>query len=214
MQRLKRFGQIDVLINNAGFGLMGAVEEVSDAETRKLFETNVFGVLNVTRAILPHMRERRSGHIVNISSMGGFVSFAGPAVYCGTKFAVEGISEGLAQEVAPLGIKVTIVEPGAFRTDFATRSLAVAETHIPGYDATSGKFTKLNGAKFPGDPDKAAQAMLSAIDSKNPPLRLALGADSLQAIRTKLKSVEAEASAWERITVATDFDDASPVPTN
>jgi NAD(P)-dependent dehydrogenase (short-subunit alcohol dehydrogenase family) len=210
---LQRFGQLDVLVNNAGFGMMGAIEEVSDAEARKVFDTNVFGLLAVTRAVLPSMRERRSGHILNISSIGGFVSFAGPAVYCGTKFAVEGISEGMSKELVPLGIRVTIVEPGAFRTDFSGRSLMLAERKIPDYESVRKfvSWAQQNADKFPGDPNKAADGILIAIEANEPPLRLALGPDTLSAIRKKLRSVEEEASIWEHVTVNTNYPDAEPM---
>lgn len=204
---LDAFGRIDVLVNNAGYGVFGAVEEVSDEATRRQFETNVFGALNMMRAVLPTLRQQHSGHILNLSSVGG-VSFAGAGIYNGTKFALEGISEALAQEVATLGIKVTIVEPGAFRTDFG-RSVAVPDQQIEDYAATSGQmltwFQEIDG-KQPGDPDKAAAAMIQAVESENPPLRLALGADAVGAIAEKLESVKAELDAWKQVAIDTAFE--------
>ena len=203
------FGQIDVLVNNAGYGSMGAIEEVSNEAIRHQFETNVFGVLNVTRAVLPVMRQQRSGHILNLSSIGGFVAFAGVGIYNGSKFALEGISEALAQEVAPLGIKVTIVEPGAFRTDFNGRSLAMPDQRIEDYASTSGKLlnwvVEMDGQQ-PGDPHKAAEAMIQAVASENPPLRLVLGADAVNLMESKLQSVKAELDAWKDVSVNTAFE--------
>jgi NAD(P)-dependent dehydrogenase (short-subunit alcohol dehydrogenase family) len=205
---LDAFGRIDVLVNNAGYGSMGAIEEVSDEEIRRQFEVNVFGVLNVTRAVLPHMRERRRGHVVNISSVGGFVGVPGFGIYNGTKFAVEGISEALAQETEPLGIRVTIVEPGAFRTDWAGRSLESA-SEIEDYKETVGQtreyITSENGNQQ-GDPRLAAEAMISAVEAADPPLRLPLGEDALGMIREKLDSVKQETDAWETTTVETSFE--------
>ena len=203
------FGQIDVLVNNAGYGSMGAIEEVSNEAIRHQFETNVFGVLNVTRAVLPVMRQQRSGHILNLSSIGGFVAFAGVGIYNGSKFALEGISEALAQEVAPLGIKVTIVEPGAFRTDFNGRSLAMPDQRIEDYASTSGKLlswvVEMDGQQ-PGDPHKAAEAMIQAVASENPPLRLVLGADAVNLMESKLQSVKAELDTWKDVSVNTAFE--------
>jgi len=159
------FGRIDVLVNNAGYGLMGAVEEVSDAQIRQQFETNLFGLLNVTRAVLPLLRKQRSGHILNVTSVGGQVSFPTFGMYHGTKYAIEGISESLAQEVAPFGIKVTIVEPGGFKTDFASRSLARAEriaAYQPLYEALLKAFE--NGVY--GDPARAADAMIQVVTGR------------------------------------------------
>jgi NAD(P)-dependent dehydrogenase (short-subunit alcohol dehydrogenase family) len=199
------FGRIDVLVNNAGYGLLGAVEEVSDAQIRQQFETNLFGLLNVTRAVLPLLREQKSGHILNITSVGGQVSFPIVGMYHGTKYAIEGISESLAKEVAAFGIKVTIVEPGAFKTDFATRSLARAE-RIAAYQPLYEALLKAFQDNPYGDPARAAQAMIQVVEDDQPPLRLALGADALQTIRAKLHSELDEYNRWEYVTVATAFE--------
>jgi NAD(P)-dependent dehydrogenase (short-subunit alcohol dehydrogenase family) len=206
---LDRFGRIDVLVNNAGFGLLGAVEEASAAEVRRLYETNVFGLLNVTRAALPSMRERRRGHVVNISSVGGYRSGAGFGVYCSTKFAVEGISEALHAELAPLGVHVTVVEPGYFRTEFLDQSsLTVSPRILADYAATSGQVreraVQIN-QKQPGDPKRLAQAMLALVASPTPPLRLPLGTDTLQAIGDKNADVANETAAWRELSASTDF---------
>ena len=206
---LDTFDRIDVLVNNAGYGAMGALEEVSDEAIRRQFETNVFGALEVMRAVLPTMRKQRSGHILNISSVGGFVALGGLGLYNATKFALEGLSEALASETAPLGIKVTIVEPGAFRTDWAGRSLVLPERQIDDYASTSGQCLKwiqdMHGQEL-GDPNKAAEAMIEVVDSENPPLRLVLGSDALQAISDKLQFVSEEISAWKPISLNTAFE--------
>ncbi|MFN6562974.1 MAG: oxidoreductase [Nostoc sp. ChiSLP01] len=214
-QAITKFGRIDVLVNNAGYGILGAIEEVNNEEVRHQFETNFFGVLELLRTVLPYMREQGSGHIINISSVGGFVGYAGTGIYNGTKFAIEGISEALAQEVTPLGIKITIVEPGAFRTDFVTRSLVIANSEIKDYEAAIGEMRQ--GArdildnklefKEPGDPKKAALAIIKVVNSKNPPLRLALGEDAIYAINAKLESVKTELDAWKEVSVNTAFDE-------
>ncbi|MBD2410505.1 short-chain dehydrogenase/reductase [Nostoc calcicola FACHB-389] len=214
-QAIAKFGRIDVLVNNAGYGILGAIEEVSNEEVRRQFETNFFGVLEVLRTVLPFMRQQGSGHIINISSVGGFVGYAGTGIYNGTKFAIEGISEALAQEVTPLGIKITIVEPGAFRTDFVTRSLVIADIEINDYEPVIGEMRQ--GARDildqklefqePGDPKKAALAIIQAVDSDNPPLRLVLGEDAIYAINTKLELVKAELDAWKEVSVNTAFDE-------
>lgn len=203
------FGSIDVLVNNAGYGSFGAIEELSNEDIRHQFAVNFFGALDLTRGVLPLMRQKRSGHILNLSSVGGFTSFSGAGIYNATKFALEGLSEALATEVAPLGIKVTIVEPGAFRTDFSGRSLVVPDRQIDDYASTSGQFVKLAqdiDGKQPGDPIKAAEAMIQVVESDNPPLRLVLGADALGAIWDKLQSVREENSAWEEVTINTAFE--------
>lgn len=206
---IKRFGQIDVVINNAGFGVLGAVEETSASETERLFATNVFGVLNVTRATLPHMRRQQSGHIINISSIGGYQALAGWGVYCATKFAVEGITEALHEELAPLGIRATVVEPGFFRTDFLDeQSLIKTALELPDYDETVGKMRRFaEGANHaqPGDPAKLAEAIWALVNASNPPLRLALGSDTVALIGKKNRFVETELSEWRDLSLSTDF---------
>jgi NADP-dependent 3-hydroxy acid dehydrogenase YdfG len=209
-QAFAQFGQVDVLVNNAGYGVAGAIEEVSEAESMPMFETNVFGLLLVTRAFLPHLRKQRSGHILNLSSIGGVVASSGMGYYNATKFAVEGLSEALAGEVAPLGIRVTIIEPGPFRTDFLGRSGVVAKTRIADYDATAGNMRKYfaeNDGKQKGDPVRAVHAMMQVVESPNPPLRLLLGASALQRLRSKLTNWEKEIAAWEQVTLGADFPD-------
>jgi NAD(P)-dependent dehydrogenase (short-subunit alcohol dehydrogenase family) len=210
------FGTIDVLVNNAGRGVLGAVEETSADATRGVFDTNVFGLLNVTRAMLPEMRRRGAGHVINLSSVGGFISVAGFGVYCSTKFAVEGLSEALHQELAPLGIKVTIVEPGYFRTDFLDdTSLHVQERVIPDYAATAGAVRAavpaLNHTQ-PGDPVKGAAAILRIADSEQPPLRVQLGSDSADAMDRKVAQLRDEAEAWRPLALSTDHDDVMAGP--
>ncbi len=207
-QAIEKFGRVNVLVNNAGYGVAGAIEEVSEAEFMPMFETNVFGLLRVTRAFLPHLRKERSGHILNLSSIGGLVASPGMGYYNATKFAVEGISEALAGELAPLGIRVTIIEPGPFRTDFLGRSGVVAETRIAEYDSTAGNMRKYfaeNDGKQRGDPLRAVQAMMQVVESPAPPLRLLLGASALQRLRAKLASWEKEIATWEKVTVGADF---------
>jgi len=202
------FGQVDVLVNNAGYGLAGAVEEVSDAEARAQMDTNVFGVLNITRAVLPQMRARRSGHILQISSMAGVAGTPGLGLYNASKFALEGLSEALAQELAPFGIRVTIIEPGPFRTDWAGPSLATPARRIDAYADTAHKtIATLNGysGKQPGDPARAAAAMIRVVDSDKPPLRLPLGEVALKRILGKLQSMSEELQTWEDVTLATSF---------
>lgn len=205
----EKFGRVDVLLNNAGFGLLGAVEEASAEEVRNVFDTNVFGLLHVTRAVLPGMRERRSGHIINISSVGGYVTRAGWGIYSATKFAVEALIEALYQELAPLGIHATVVEPGMFRTDFlSSTSLASTKKRIDQYSAASAtrEFAAASDHQQPGDPTKLSQGILKLVDSPNPPLRLPLGSDAVQRIREKNKSVEAELNEWLEVALSTDFE--------
>ncbi len=197
-----------MLVNNAGYGLVGGVEEVSNAEARQIFETNFFGALEVMRAVLPIMRKQKSGHILNISSVGGFKSFAGFGLYNATKFALEGASEALALETKPLGIKVTIVEPGSFRTNWAGASLKTAEQVISDYAESSGKtrsFIQEENGQQPGDPASAAKAMIQVVEASEPPLRLVLGADALGSIRDKMSSVAKELDNWESTTTGTAF---------
>jgi NAD(P)-dependent dehydrogenase (short-subunit alcohol dehydrogenase family) len=207
-QAFAQFGRVDVLVNNAGYGVAGAVEEVSEAEFMPMFETNVFGLIHVTRAFLPHLRKQRSGHILNLSSIGGVVASPGMGYYNASKFAVEGLSEALAPELAPLGIHVTIVEPGPFRTDFLGRSGVVAEKRIADYDDTAGNMRKYfaeNDGKQPGDPLRAVHAMMQVVESPTPPLRLLLGKAALTRLRGKLDTWQKEIAAWERVSVGADF---------
>ncbi|WP_213979974.1 oxidoreductase [Sphingomonas sp. dw_22] len=208
-ETVKRFGKIDVLVNNAGFGLLGAVEEATAEEIAAVYRTNVFGLLAVTRAVLPHMRERRSGHILNLSSIGGYRGGAGFGIYSSTKFAVEGLSEALAAELAPLGIKVTIVEPGYFRTDFLdARSLTVSPHRIADYDETAGAV-RSRAAEVshnqPGDPAKLAAALVQLVGEANPPLRMPFGSDTVAAIEAKNAFVAGELAQWRTLAVSTDF---------
>ncbi|SAL69894.1 short-chain dehydrogenase/reductase SDR [Caballeronia choica] len=206
---LAKFGRIDVLVNNAGFGLLAAVEESSDADVRRMYDTNVFGLLNVTRAVLPVMRAQRSGHVVNMSSIGGYRAGAGFGVYSSTKFAVEGITESLHAELKPLGIHATVVEPGYFRTDFLdASSLVVGKQIIADYDETSGnvrRFAVGMNHNQPGDPEKLATALVTLADAEAPPLRLPLGTDTLKAIADKNAYVAAETETWKELSRSTDF---------
>ncbi|MFM0033276.1 oxidoreductase [Paraburkholderia strydomiana] len=206
---VEKFGRIDVLVNNAGFGLLGAVEESADRDVRRMYDTNVFGLLNVTRTVLPVMRPNRSGHVINISSIGGYRGAAGFGVYSSTKFAVEGITEALHDELKQLGIHATVVEPGYFRTDFLdASSLMIAPDVIADYDASSGevrrKARQMNHNQ-PGDPKKLAQALVVLADAPNPPLRLPLGTDTLAAIARKNAYVEQETQTWRALSASTDF---------
>jgi NAD(P)-dependent dehydrogenase (short-subunit alcohol dehydrogenase family) len=208
-QVVRDCGRIDVLVNSAGRALVGGVEETSDAELRDLMEVHFFGPATLTRTVLPSMRERGSGAIVQISSMGGRMSFAGVGGYSATKFALEGLSEALAAEVAPFGIKVLIVEPGAFRTGLHRVGTRQESTPIPAYDAIIGPVRGQQAGfdgKQPGDPAKAAAVILAALDADDPPLRLPLGNDAADAISTSLETARAELTAWEPVTRSTDFD--------
>jgi NAD(P)-dependent dehydrogenase (short-subunit alcohol dehydrogenase family) len=200
------FGSLDVVVNNAGYGLFGALEELSDEDLRQEFETNVFGALNVTRAALPHLRRQRSGHIVQISSLEGIApAAAGESAYAGTKFAAEGIAEGLAKDVAHLGIRVTIVEPGPLRTEFASGSTATppqSEDYQQSVGSALEWFAGLAGNQ-PNDPRRAAEAVLDVIEADDPPLRLALGQEAVTAIREKLDSHRREIDAWEKLSATT-----------
>jgi NAD(P)-dependent dehydrogenase (short-subunit alcohol dehydrogenase family) len=208
-QAVDRFGRIDVLINNAGFGVLGAIEEISGAEVEAVYRTNVFGLLAVTRAALPQLRHQRSGHIINISAIAGYQSWPGWAVYASTKFAVEGISEGLAKEVKPLGIKVTIVEPGFFRTDFLdSQSLNICPTVIEDYAETTGAMRQAavsSNHKQPGDPARMAKALLRIVDDPNPPLRMPFGSDTVATIEAKNAFVAKELNNWRALAISTDF---------
>ena len=207
-EAIARFGRVDILVNNAGYGITGAVEEASEKEISAVYETNVFGLLRVTRAVLPHMRKRRSGHIVNLSSIGGLTGLPGWGIYNSTKFAIEGLSEALAAELAPLGIGVTIVEPGPFRTDFLGGSLVKTANTLPDYAATAGKTRtsadERNG-KQQGDPVAAADAIVQAVTSPNPPLHLLLGKFAYERFNQKLSELRNEMDAWREVGLSTDF---------
>jgi NAD(P)-dependent dehydrogenase (short-subunit alcohol dehydrogenase family) len=204
-----RHGRIDVLVNNAGRTHVGALEETTDAELRELFDLHVFGPAALTRAALPHMRERRAGAIVQMSSMGGQMSFAGFSAYSGTKFALEGLSEGLADEVREFGIKVLIVEPGAFRTGLfeAGRAGASADSGVYAKVGDTRGFVSGGDGSQPGDPAKAAALILAALDAEETPLRLPLGDDAVTAVLGHLDAVRADVAAWEKRARATGFDD-------
>jgi len=209
---VERFGRIDVLVNNAGRGQVGAVEEVSDAAARALFELNVFGVLNVLRAALLTLRAQRSGHVINIGSVGGFATAPGVGLYGATKFALEGLSEALRGELAPLGINVTVVEPGGFRTDFLdSSSLQIEPTVIADYAASAGAtretIVTYNHLQR-GDPARAAAAIVDVTEIDEPPLRLQLGADSIERIEVKLDLVRRELDQWRSVALSTDHADA------
>ena len=202
------FSAIDVLVNNAGYGYLSAIEEGDDAEIRAQFETNVFGLVAVIKCALPGMRSRRRGHIFNVSSLGGLVAFAATGYYHASKFAVEALSESLSHEVKPLGIDVTILEPGAFRTDWAGRSMVESRTVIDDYAETSGKrreATRSASGKQPGDPARAATAIISAFEADEPPLRLLLGAPALKIARERLDALRANFDAWAETTLSADF---------
>lgn len=209
----EHFGGIDVLVNNAGIGYFAAVEEGDEAEVRRMFEINVFGLTRMTRAVLPGMRKRRTGHIVNISSIAGLTAYPSLGDYCATKFAVEGLSECLALEVAPLGIRVTLIEPSGFRTDWAGRSANETRTEIADYDATAGATRRalrdLSG-KQPGDPVRAADAIIRAVESPAPPLHLLLGKEALRLAREKVDALRKDFGAWEETTVGADFPAGEP----
>ena len=208
---LTRFGRIDVLVNNAGRGLLGAVEEATDAECRAVFDINVFGLLSVTRTVLPVMRAQRSGHVLNISSVGGFAAGTGWGNYCATKFAVEGLSEAMRAELAPLGVHVTIVEPGVFRTDFLDESsLARTANIIPDYDGTVGNtraWVNQHNHVQPGDPAKGAAAIMTIVGTDNPPTRFPLGADCIKRVEAKLHEVSREFNQWRELAASTAHEE-------
>jgi NAD(P)-dependent dehydrogenase (short-subunit alcohol dehydrogenase family) len=206
---IARFSAIDVLVNNAGYGLIGGIEESSNQEVQASFDVNVFGLLNVTRTVLPHMRAAQSGHIFNLSSVFGLIAGAGWGIYCGTKFAVEGISEALAQEMQPFGIKVTIIEPGYVRTNFLNSgSVATPENPIAAYTALAEERRKhqeeVPGTQI-GDPEKVAVAVINAAHLIEPPLRLLLGSDSYQYANYKIQMLKDGIEAHKEITLSTDF---------
>ena len=200
-------GPLDVLVNNAGYGHEGVMEESPLDEMRRQFDVNVFGAVAVMKSVLPYMRQRRRGHILNITSMGGFITMPGIAYYCGSKFALEGISEVLGKEVKPFGIRVTAIAPGSFRTEWAGRSMIRTPRSIPDYDSLFDPIRKGREEKSGrqlGDPVKAARAMLSAIESDEPPSHLLLGSDALGLVREKFSLLSAEFDAWETVTRSTD----------
>jgi NAD(P)-dependent dehydrogenase (short-subunit alcohol dehydrogenase family) len=208
----QHFGRIDVLVNNAGYGYLAAIEEGEDGAVRDMFEANVFGLVDMTKAVLPVMRKQRSGLIVNVSSIGGLTSFAATGYYHGTKYAVEGISESLATEVKPLGIDVLIVEPGPFRTNWAGPSIKQSATQIEDYAPTAGERRKQTAARSgnqAGDPVRAAQAIIDAALSDTPPLRLLLGKPALELARKKLDLLRKDFDAWESTTVGADFPEGT-----
>ncbi|AOL08390.1 MULTISPECIES: oxidoreductase [Burkholderia] len=200
-------GPVDVLVNNAGYGHEGIMEESPLAEMRRQFDVNVFGAVAMMKAVIPTMRERRRGHILNITSMGGHITMPGITYYCGSKFAMEGITETVGKELEPFGIAVTAVAPGSFRTDWAGRSMARTPRSIADYDALFDPIRQAReerSGKQPGDPAKAARAMLAAIAADHPPAHLLLGSDALRLVRGKLVALDAEIRAWEAVTVSTD----------
>lgn len=201
-------GPIDVLVNNAGYGHEGIVEESSIDDLQRQFAANVFGPVAMIQAVLPGMRRRRTGHIVNVTSMGGFITMPGIAFYCGSKFALEGISESLGKELKGLGVHVTALAPGQFRTDWAGRSMDRTPRSIPDYDAVmdpirAGRQSK--SGNQPGDPDKAAQALLTLVASETPPTRLFLGEDALGLVSQKLDAMRSELDAWDGLSRSTSF---------
>jgi NAD(P)-dependent dehydrogenase (short-subunit alcohol dehydrogenase family) len=207
-EAIKKFGQIDVLVNNAGIGYFGAIEESEDEEVRRMFEINFWGLANMTKAVLPLMRKQRSGNIVNIASIGGLVGFPAVGYYNATKFAVDGFSDALSKETAPLGIKVTVVCPSGFRTDWAGRSANNSKIVIDDYKATSeNNKNNIRGysGKQPGDPVRAAKAIVKAVESENPPLHLLLGVAALKGARNKLEVLKKDFDTWEDTTTGADF---------
>lgn len=204
----RQFGAVDVLVNNAGYGYLGAIEEGEDAGVRAMFETNVFGTWNMIKAVLPGMRERGRGHVVNISSVGGLTTFPGVGFYHMAKFAVEGLSETLAKELAPFGLGVTVVEPGAFRTDFRGGSMKQSNVRLPAYADTVGKardgVTAAHG-KQQGDPVLGGKAIIAALEADKPPSHLVLGGDALDLIRSKLDDLGRELDTWKELTRSTSF---------
>jgi NAD(P)-dependent dehydrogenase (short-subunit alcohol dehydrogenase family) len=205
---IAHFAQIDVLVNNAGIGYFGAIEESEEAEVRRMFEINVFGLAKMIQEVLPHMRKRRIGHILNIASIGGLRSFPGVGFYNATKYAVDGLSESLSKELAPLGIKVTIIAPSGFRTDWAGRSAKDSNIKIADYATTAEKNKgdiRAYSGNQPGDPVRAAKAMIAVTESATPPLRLLLGAAALKGARLKLEELKHDFDTWAEVTVGADF---------
>jgi NAD(P)-dependent dehydrogenase (short-subunit alcohol dehydrogenase family) len=211
----ERFGAIDVLVNNAGYGYMAALEEGEDHEVRRLFDTNYFGVVDMIKAVLPDMRERRRGHIINISSMTGLVANPPNVYYSSTKFALEALSEALSKEMAPFGVRVSAIEPGGFRTDWGSRSMKETATPIAAYDETVGARKRLIKAAanlLPGDPRRVADAIIMVTEMENPPLHLLLGHDVLHAFREKLADLSASIDEWEAVTKDVNFPSDSRAP--
>jgi len=207
-QAIQKFGQIDVLVNNAGIGYFGAIEESEEDEVRRMFEINFWGLANMTKAVLPGMRKQRSGNIVNIASIGGLVGFPAVGYYNATKFAVDGFSDALSKEVAPLGIKVTVVAPSGFRTDWAGRSANNSSIVIDDYKATAEtNKNAIRGysGKQPGDPVRAVKAIVKAVEAENPPLHLLLGVAALKGARNKLEVLKKDFDTWEETTTGADF---------
>jgi NAD(P)-dependent dehydrogenase (short-subunit alcohol dehydrogenase family) len=206
---IERFGRIDVLVNNAGRGLVGAVEETSDAEARAIFDVNVFGLLAVTRAVLPHMRAARSGLVVNLSSVGGFVAWPGWGVYAATKFAVEALSEAMTHELAPLGIKSVAIEPGPFRTNFLDgSSLSVVQSHLDDYSATAGaarSWATDTNYDQEGDPVKAAKIIVDLASYDELPERIQLGANAVDDVAAKLARTADDQEQWRSISLSADY---------
>jgi len=204
------FGRIDVLVNNAGYGYIAAIEEGEDTEIRAQFDTNVHGVIALMQAVLPGMRRRARGHVVNVSSIGGLTTFPNVGYYHATKYALEGLSETLAKEMAPVGVGVTVVEPGAFRTEFRGRSMRQSGIRLPEFEETLGKQRDAllgSHGKQTNDPDKGAAAIIEAVKAEHPPLHLLLGADALNLARKQLAVMAAEFDAWETLTCSTGFDE-------
>jgi NAD(P)-dependent dehydrogenase (short-subunit alcohol dehydrogenase family) len=205
---IEKFGKIDVLVNNAGIGYFGAIEESEDEQVKQMFDINVFGLAKMTQSVLPFMRKQKSGHIINISSIGGLRSFPGVGFYNATKYAVDGLSESLAKEVAPLGIKVTIVCPSGFRTDWAGRSAANSKIEIADYASTAGKNKsdiRAYSGNQPGDPERAALAIIKITETENPPLRLLLGAAAYKGAKIKLEELNKDFEDWKDTSEGADF---------
>jgi NAD(P)-dependent dehydrogenase (short-subunit alcohol dehydrogenase family) len=207
---IDKLGHLDVVVNNAGYGSLGPIEEIDDAEVQRQFDINVFGPLRVLRAVLPHLRERKSGHILNVTSIGGLTTFPPAGIYHGSKFALEGIGESLAKQVGPLGIHVTNVEPSGFRTDWAGRSATYTEPKIADYKDTVGKSLAgmaSSSGKQPGDPERAAQAMFDLVRMENPPLHLPLGKAAVKGALDKFTEIKKEIEQYAEIGNGADFPD-------
>jgi NAD(P)-dependent dehydrogenase (short-subunit alcohol dehydrogenase family) len=211
-QAIAHFGHIDVLVNNAGYGVNGAIEEVSEDEFEPMFQTNIYGLIRTTRAFLPHFRQRRAGHILNLSSIGGLIGGPGWGFYNTTKFAVEGFTEALAGEMKPLGVHVTAIEPGPFRTDFLGRSGKLAKNEIPDYAQSAGgarNYLLTQSGQQPGDPQKAVEAIIAVVDSSNPPVHLILGKIAYTRFTAKLDQWRKDMDAWKDLTLGADFPEGA-----